>query len=130
MLPTTNQLPTLGYLHKVVCDCLGLRHSDNEDITFPVAATEKDRRKALQQAFEAIKQKDGMYGSHADLLAVAPQFAPKDMETVKKAERSKPMSVTFRNSTLNPSRSLVSSSNTSRCSSLSVTPSGVCPSWR
>ena len=85
MLPATNQLPTLGYLHKVVCDCLGLWHSDNEDITFPIAATEKDRRKALQQAFEAIKEKDGMYGSCTDLLAVTPQFAPKDMETKKKS---------------------------------------------
>lgn len=84
MLPTTNQLPTLGYLHKVVCDCLGLWSSDNEDITFHVAATEKDRRTALRQAFVAIKKEDGTYGSLDDLVVVTTQFAPKDAEKVKK----------------------------------------------
>ena len=86
MLPTTNQLPTLGYLHKVVCDCLGLWNSDNEDITFDVAATEKERRTALRQAFEAIKKNDGMYGSHDDLVVVTTQLAPKDTQKVKKSK--------------------------------------------
>jgi len=85
MLPTTNQLPTLGYLHKVVCDCLGLWSSDNEDITFHVAATEKDRRTALRQAFEAIKKEDGEYGSLNDLVAVTTQLAPGDTQKVKKS---------------------------------------------
>ena len=85
MLPATNQLPTLGYLHKVVCDCLGLWNSDNEDITFHVAASEKDRRTALRQAFEAIKKKDGMYGPLDDLIVVTSQFAPKDTQKVKKS---------------------------------------------
>lgn len=85
MLPTTNHLPTLGYLHKVVCDCLGLWNSDNEDITFPVAATEKDRRTALRQAFEAVKKEDGMYGSLDDLVVVTTQLAPKDTQQVKKS---------------------------------------------
>lgn len=56
MTPLTNQLPTLGYLHKVLCGSLGLCNSDNEDISFHVTATEKDRRTALRQAFEAIKR--------------------------------------------------------------------------
>ncbi len=85
MLPTTNQLPTLGYLHKVVCECLGLWNSDNQDITFNVAATEKDRRTALRQAFEAIKKDDGVYGSLNDLVAVTAQLAPKDEKKVKKS---------------------------------------------
>lgn len=85
MLPTTNQLPTLGYLHKVVCDCLGLWNSDNEDITFHVTATEKDRRTALRQAFEAIKKDNGMYGSLDDLAVVTAQFSPKDTQKVKKS---------------------------------------------
>lgn len=85
MLQTTNQLPTLGYLHKVVCDSLGLWNSDNEDITFHVAATEKDRRTALRQAFEAIKKEDGMYGSLGDLVVATTQFAPKDTQKVKKS---------------------------------------------
>lgn len=69
MRSTTNQLPNLGYLHKVVCDCLGLWNSDNEDITFHAAASEKDRRTALRQAFEALKGEDGtMYGSLEDLV--------------------------------------------------------------
>lgn len=85
MLPATNQLPTLGYLHKVVCDCLGLWNSDNEDITFHVAASEKDRRTALRQAFEAIKKEDGMYGSLDDLVVVTNQLAPKDTQKVKKS---------------------------------------------
>lgn len=85
MLPTTHQLPTLGYLHKVVCDCLGLWNSDNQDVTFHVAATEKDRRTALRQAFEAIKKDDGVYGSLNDLVAVTAQLAPKDANKVKKS---------------------------------------------
>jgi hypothetical protein len=85
MRPTTNQLPTLGYLHKVVCDCLGLWNSDNEDVTFHVPATEKDRRTALRQAFEAIKKEDGGYGSLDDLVAVTTRFAPTDTQKVKKS---------------------------------------------
>ncbi len=85
MLPTTNQLPTLGYLHKVVCDCLGLWSSDSDDVSFHVAATEKDRRKALRQAFEAIKNESGAYGSLDELVAVTTQFAPKHTQKVKKS---------------------------------------------
>lgn len=85
MPPTTKQLPTLGYLHKVVCDCLGLWNSDNEDVTFLVAATEKERRGALRQAFEAIKKEHGMYGSLDDLVAVTSQLAPMDSQKVKKS---------------------------------------------
>jgi len=85
MLPATNKLPTLGYLHKVVCDCLGLWNSDNEDVTFHVAASEKDRRTALRQAFEVIKKENGMYGSLDDLVVVTTQFAPKDTQKVKKS---------------------------------------------
>lgn len=85
MPPTTKQLPTLGYLHKVVCDCLGLWNSDNEDVTFLVTATEKEQRGALQQAFEAIKKEDGMYGSLDDLVAVTSRLAPTDSQKVKKS---------------------------------------------
>lgn len=84
MLATTNQLPTLGYFHKVLCDCLGLWNIDNEDITFHVAATEKERRTALQRAFEAIKKQDGRYGSLDELVVVTTQLAPKDAQKVKK----------------------------------------------
>ena len=86
MLPTKNQLPTLGYLHKVMCDCLGLWNSDNEDVIFPVAASEKDRRTALRQAFEALKEQDGtMYGSLDDLVIVTSQLAPRDAHKIKKS---------------------------------------------
>ena len=85
MLQTTNHLPTLGYLHKLVCDCLGLWSSDNDDVTFHVAATEKDRRTALRQAFEAIKKEGGGYGSLDDLIGVTTNFAPKDTQKVKKS---------------------------------------------
>jgi hypothetical protein len=85
MLPITNHLPTLGYMHKVVCDCLGLWNSENEDITFPVAATEKERRTALRQAFEAVKKEDSRYGSLDDLVGVTTQCAPKDTQQVKKS---------------------------------------------
>lgn len=85
MLSNLNQLPTLGYLHKIVCDCLGLWHSDNEDITFPVAATEKDRRIALRQAFDAMRREDGiMHGTLDDLVAVTAKLAPQDSVKVKK----------------------------------------------
>lgn len=86
MPSTPNQMPTLGYMHKVVCDCLGLWSSDNEDITFDVAASERERRAALRMAFEAIKDEDGlMYGSIDDLVAVTTQLAPKDTQKVKKS---------------------------------------------
>ncbi len=85
MPPTAKQLPTLGYLHKVVCDCLGLWNSDNEDVTFLVTATEKERRAALRQAFEAIRKEDGMYGSLDDLVAVTTQLAPTDSQKAKKS---------------------------------------------
>lgn len=85
MLPTSNKLPTLGYVHKVVCDCLGLWNSDNEDITFNVSASERERRTALRRAFEALKDEDGvMYGSLDDLVVVTTQFAPKDTQKIKK----------------------------------------------
>lgn len=86
MLGTTNQLPTLGYMHKVVCDCLGLWSCDIEDVTFNVAATENERRTALSQAFEEIKKADGGYGSHNELLAVIAQFTPTDTQEVKKSK--------------------------------------------
>ena len=86
MLLTTNQLPTLGYVHKVVCDCLGLWNSDNEDVTFHVAATEKERRAALREAFATVKREDGTYGSHDELIAVTTRLAPKDAEKVKKSK--------------------------------------------
>jgi|GEM_PF-902497 len=84
-MPTSNQMPTLGHLHKVVCDCLGLWTSDNQDVTFNVTATGKDRRKALRQAFQAIKRDDGLYGSLEDLVAVTTQLAPKGAQKVKKS---------------------------------------------
>lgn len=85
MLPTTNQLPTLGYLHKVVCDCLGLWNSDNEDITFHVSATEKEIRTQLRQAFESIKSDDGTYGSLGDLAEATSKFASKEEARSKKS---------------------------------------------
>lgn len=33
MLPTLDQLPTLGFLHKAVSDCLDRWNRDNEDLT-------------------------------------------------------------------------------------------------
>jgi hypothetical protein len=84
MLPTTNQLPTLGYFHKVVCDCLGIWKSDNEDIKFHVEASEKDRRAALRQAFELMKNEDGRYGSLDDLVVATTQLAPQNTQKVKK----------------------------------------------
>lgn len=74
MLPTTNQLPTLGYLHKVVCDCLGLWNSENEDITFHVSSTEKEIRTQLRRAFETIKKDDNTYGSLDDFAEATSKF--------------------------------------------------------
>lgn len=85
MLPTTDQLPTLGFLHKAVCDCLGLWNSENEDFTFHVSATEKERRAALRQAFKAVETDNGTFGSLDDLAVVTAQLAPKDAQKVKKS---------------------------------------------
>ena len=68
-------------LHKVVCDSLGLRNSDNEDLTFHVTATEQERRTTLREAFDTTKKEDGVYGSLVDVVAVATQFAPKDSQS-------------------------------------------------
>ena len=84
MLQSANQLPTLGYLHKVVCDCLGLWNSNSDDVTFKVSVTEKEQRIALRQAFEAIKKEDGFYGSIDDLVEVTTQIAPEAKEKIKK----------------------------------------------
>ena len=84
MALTDHKMPTLGYFNKVVCDCLGLWASDNNDITFTVPATEKSRRAALHEAFEAIKKADGIYGSLNDLVAVTTQIAPQEATLTKK----------------------------------------------
>ncbi len=86
MNSTTHQLPTLGAFHKVVCDSLGLSSSTDQDVTFNVTASEKDRRKALQQAFEEIKKDDGTYGTLEDLVVATAQLAPKDAQKVKKSK--------------------------------------------
>ncbi|WP_024656086.1 hypothetical protein N027_11625 [Pseudomonas syringae USA007] len=85
MLPTIDQLPTLGFLHKAVCDCLGLWNSDNEDLIFQVSATEKERRAALRQAFNAVEKDNGTFGSLDDLVVATAQLAPKDAQKVKKS---------------------------------------------
>jgi hypothetical protein len=83
---TTHQLPTLGAFHKVVCDSLGLSSSIDQDVTFDVTGSEKDRRKALQQAFEEIKKDDGTYGTLEDLVVATTQLAPKDAQKIKKSK--------------------------------------------
>jgi hypothetical protein len=85
MLPTIDQLPTLGFLHKTVCDCLGLWNSDNEDLIFHVSATEKERRAALRQAFNAVEKDNGTFGSLDDLVVATAPLAPKDAQKVKKS---------------------------------------------
>lgn len=84
MLQPVNQLPTLGYVHKVVCDCLGLWNSNSENVTFKISATEKEQRIALSQAFEAIRKENGKYGSFDDLVEVTTQIAPEAKEKIKK----------------------------------------------
>lgn len=86
MLPMINHLPTLGYLHKAICDCLGLWNSDNEDLTFQVSPTEKERRAALRRACETVQKDNGSYGSLDDLVIVTAQLAPKDADKVKKGK--------------------------------------------
>lgn len=84
MTLTDHKMPTLGYFNKVVCDCLGLWVSDNNDITFTVPATERSRLAALHEAFEAIKKADGVYGSLNDLVAVTTKIAPQEATLTKK----------------------------------------------
>jgi hypothetical protein len=77
-------MPTLGDFHKVVCDCLGLWASENNDVIFTVPATEKSRREALSKAFDKVKKTDDLYGSHEELVAVTTQIAPKNATVTKK----------------------------------------------
>lgn len=84
MALTDHKMPTLGYFNKVICDCLGLWASDNNDITFTVPATEKSRLAALHEAFEAIKKAGGAYGSLNDLVAVTTQISPREATLTKK----------------------------------------------
>lgn len=84
MALSDHKMPTLGNFHKVVCDCLGLWASDNNDVTFTVPATEKSRREALRKSFDAIKMTDELYGSLEELIAVTTQIAPQDAKLTKK----------------------------------------------
>ena len=86
MQSTTNKLPTLGHVHKIICDCFGLWNSDNEDVAFHIDATEEDRRAALRQAFAEIRKEDGTYGNLENLLEVTNRHAP---EGTRQARKSK-----------------------------------------
>lgn len=84
MLSSIQHMPTLGYFNKMICDCLGLWSSDKKDILFDVPATEKERRKALLEAFDAIKKDDGSYGSLDELKSVTTKISPKQRKINKK----------------------------------------------
>jgi hypothetical protein len=84
MLHQTNQLPSLGYFHKILCECLCIWNSDNENINFNVSATESERRTALNQAFDLIKREGEKYGSFDELVTVTSQLAQKDAVKEKK----------------------------------------------
>jgi hypothetical protein len=77
-------MPSLGYFNKVICDSLGLWSSNIKDIQFNVPATEKERRAALIEAFNAIKKDDGSYGSLNDLISHNTSKHPKDKEIIRK----------------------------------------------
>lgn len=78
----TNQLPSLGYVHKIICDCLGIWSGDKKDITFQVSAREKDRRAALKKAFESIKNGNGTID---ELISATSKVAPENEENIKKS---------------------------------------------
>ncbi len=84
MSSSIQKMPTLGHFNKVVCDSLGLWASENKNIVFNVPAKEKERRKALSEAFSAIKRKDGSYGDLDDLISVTMKTSPQQREEVKK----------------------------------------------
>jgi hypothetical protein len=85
MQSTTNQLLTLGRVHKIICDSLGVWSSENEELNFHIGPTEKDRRAALHQAFEEIKKEDSTYGNLESLLEATTRLAPEDTWQVKKS---------------------------------------------
>lgn len=78
------RMPTLGYFNKIICDSLGLWSSDPKDISFYVPANEEERKKALQDAFCAIKNDDGSYGTISELISVTTETAPGHQEIVRK----------------------------------------------
>ncbi|MFM5270633.1 hypothetical protein ACEUAK_09965 [Aeromonas veronii] len=84
MSSTDQKMPTLGYFSKIISDCLGLWSSEKKDISFTVSATEKARRKALADAFNAIKRSNGKYGSHSDLIAQTTKIYPKPQQKILK----------------------------------------------
>ncbi len=84
MSSSIQKTPTLGYFNKIVCDSLGLWASENKDIVFNVPAKEKERRKALSEAFSAIKREDGSYGTLEDLISVTTKTSPQQRDEVKK----------------------------------------------
>ena len=79
-----HQMPSLGYFNKIICDSLGLWSTDKKDIYLDVPATEKERRKALKDAFAAIQKDDGSYGSHDELISETTKNHPKQKAIVKK----------------------------------------------
>ncbi|QFS88958.1 MULTISPECIES: hypothetical protein [unclassified Marinobacter] len=80
----TQRMPTLGYFNKIICDSLGLWSSDPKDISFNVPANEEERKKALQDAFCAIKNDNGSYGTISELISVTTETAPGHQEIVRK----------------------------------------------
>jgi hypothetical protein len=78
------QMPTLGYFNKTICDCLGLWSSDRKDVLFNVPATEKERIKALDDAFTAIKRDDGSYGTLDELVLATTNLSPVQRKNIKK----------------------------------------------
>lgn len=81
---TIQHMPTLGYFNKIICDCLGLWSSEKKDIIFNVPATEKERRKALSEAFNAIRRDDGSCGSLDELILITIETSPKQKEITRK----------------------------------------------
>lgn len=84
MLQPIKKMPTLGYFNKVVCEILGLWTTDKQDTVFNVPATEKERRKALHEAFSAIIRKDGSFGNIVDLISVTTKISPQNKLENKK----------------------------------------------
>jgi hypothetical protein len=78
-------LPSLSVFNKLILDSLGLWGGDIVDVKFDVAATEEQRKKVLNKAFEEHRNSDGTFGPTSSVLKTMEDNAPQGDVLQRKA---------------------------------------------
>jgi hypothetical protein len=78
-------LPSLSVFNKLILDSLGLWGGEIVDVKFDVAATEEQRKKVLNKAFEEHRNNDGTFGPTSSVLKAMEDNAPQGDVLQRKA---------------------------------------------